>query len=95
MVAFNNPPAEEIADKIKESFNKRHFVIGAVAAIIIVGFFLAVIVGVTFVITWPLAYLWNIGIVPFGVPILTWWQVTAIWILLGVFGQIIKKIFRD
>ncbi len=95
MVAFNNPPAEEIADKIKESFNRRHFAIGAVVAIIIVGLILAVIAGVTFVITWSLAYLWNIGIVPFGAPILTWWQVTAIWILLGVFGQIIKKIFRD
>jgi predicted RND superfamily exporter protein len=94
MVALNDSPAEELVSKLKESVNKRHIIIGGVACVFIAIAIIAAIVGVTYIITWVLAYLWNVGIVPFGAPVLTWWQVTAIWILVGLGVQVIKKIFR-
>ena len=95
MVALSDSPAEELVNKLKESVSKQHIILGVVVAVFMAMAILAAIGGVTYIITWGLASLWNVGIVPFGAPVLTWWQVTAIWILVGFAGQVIKKIFRS
>ena len=95
MVAVNNNAADEVVDKIKESVSRKNFLIGGVACVFIAAAVLAAVVGVTYVVTGFLAYLWNIGVAPLGIPEVTWWQVTAIWVLAGLLGQIIKIFFKS
>ena len=95
MVAINNNAAEELADKIKENINKKNVIIGGVACVFIAVAILAAVVGITYVVTGFLAYLWNVGVAPFGVSEVTWWQVTAIWILTAFIVKIIKIFFKS
>ena len=95
MVAINNNAAEELADKIKENIDKKNVIIGGVACVFIAVAILAAVVGITYVVTGFLAYLWNIGFAPLGVPEVTWWQVTAIWILTAFIVKIIKIFFKS
>ena len=95
MVAINNNAVEELADNIKESINKKNVIIGGVACVFIAVAILAAVVGITYVVTGFLAYLWNIGFAPLGVPEVTWWQVTAIWILTAFIAKIIKIFFKS
>ena len=95
MVAINNNAAEELADKIKENIDKKNVIIGGVACVFIAVAILAAVVGITYVVTGFLAYLWNIGFSPLGVPEVTWWQVTAIWILTAFIAKIIKIFFKS
>ncbi len=95
MVAINNNAAEELADKIKENIDKKNVIIGGVACVFIAVAILAAVVGITYVVTGFLAYLWNIGFAPLGVPEVTWWQVTAIWILTAFIAKIIKIFFKS
>ena len=95
MVAINNNAVEELADNIKESISKKDVIIGGVACVFIAVAILAAVVGITYVVTGFLAYLWNIGFVPLGVPEVTWWQVTAIWILTAFIAKVIKIFFKS
>ena len=95
MVAINNNAAEELADKIKENIDKKNVIICGVACVFIAVAILAAVVGITYVVTGFLAYLWNIGFAPLGVPEVTWWQVTAIWILTAFIAKIIKIFFKS
>ena len=95
MVAINNNAVEELADNIKESISKKNVIIGGVACVFIAVAILAAVVGITYVVTGFLAYLWNIGFAPLGVPEVTWWQVTAIWILTAFIAKIIKIFFKS
>ena len=95
MVAINNNAVEELADNIKESISKKNVIIGGVACVFIAVAILAAVVGITYVVTGFLAYLWNIGFAPLGVPEVTWWQVTAIWILTAFVAKIIKIFFKS
>ena len=95
MVAINNNAAQELADNIKESISKKNVIIGGVACVFIAVAILAAVVGITYVVTGFLAYLWNIGFAPLGVPEVTWWQVTAIWILTAFIAKIIKIFFKS
>lgn len=95
MVAINNNAAEELADKIKENIDKKNVIIGGVACVFIAVAILAAVVGITYVVTGFLAYLWNVGVAPFGVSEVTWWQVTAIWILTAFIAKIIKIFFKS
>ena len=95
MVAINNNAAQELADKIKENIDKKNVIIGGVACVFIAVAILAAVVGITYVVTGFLAYLWNIGFAPLGVPEVTWWQVTAIWILTAFIAKIIKIFFKS
>ena len=95
MVAINNNAAEELADKIKENIDMKNVIIGGVACVFIAVAILAAVVGITYVVTGFLAYLWNIGFAPLGVPEVTWWQVTAIWILTAFIAKIIKIFFKS
>ena len=95
MVAINNNAAEELADKIKENIDKKNVIIGGVACVFIAVAILAAVVGITYVVTGFLAYLWNVGVAPFGVSEVTWWQVTAIWILTAFIVKIIKIFFKS
>ena len=95
MVAINNNAAEELSDKIKENIYKKNVIIGGVACVFIAVAILAAVVGITYVVTGFLAYLWNIGFAPLGVPEVTWWQVTAIWILTAFIAKIIKIFFKS
>lgn len=51
--------------------------------------YIAIVLGtllVTALLVWPIMWLWNwIMPIVFGLPILTYWQTFAIWILSGVF----------
>ena len=69
--------------------------VGGVACVFIAVAILAAVVGITYVVTGFLAYLWNIGFAPLGVPEVTWWQVTAIWILTAFIAKIIKIFFKS
>ena len=95
MVAINNNAAAELADKIKENIDKKNVIIGGVACVFIAVAILAAVVGITYAVTGFLAYLWNIGFAPLGVPEVTWWQVTAIWILTAFIAKIIKIFFKS
>ena len=95
MVAINNNAVEELTDNIKESINKKNVIIGGVACVFIAVAILAAVVGITYVVTGFLAYLWNVGVAPFGVSEVTWWQVTAIWILTAFIVKIIKIFFKS
>ena len=95
MVAFNNTPAEELISKVKESVSKKYIIIGGIVCVFLAAALLAAIVGITYIATWFLSYLWNVGIAPFGVPTMTWWQVTAIWTLFALVATVIKKIFSS
>jgi|TARA_R110000824_G_C14830202_1_gene637797 hypothetical protein len=95
MVAFNNNPAEELINKVKESVSKKYVIIGGIACVFLAAALIAAVAGVTYVATWFLAYLWNVGIAPFGIPTMTWWQVTAIWTLFALVATVIKKIFSS
>ena len=95
MVAINNNAVEELADNIKESKSKKNVIIGGVACVFIAVAILAAVVGITYVVTGFLAYLWNVGVAPFGVSEVTWWQVTAIWILTAFIAKIIKIFFKS
>ena len=95
MVAINNNAAQELADNIKESISKKNVIIGGVACVFIAVAILAAVVGITYVVTGFLAYLWNVGVAPFGVSEVTWWQVTAIWILTAFIVKIIKIFFKS
>ena len=95
MVAINKNAAEELPDKIKENIDKKNVIIGGVACVFIAVAILAAVVGITYVVTGFLAYLWNIGFAPLGVPEVTWWQVTAIWILTAFIAKIIKIFFKS
>ena len=94
MVAFNNSPAEELVNKLKESVSKQNVIMGGVVCVLIAAAIIAAIVGAIYVVALFLADLWNVGIAPFGVPTMTWWQVIAIWTLVTFVGQVIKKIVR-
>tara|TARA_R100001244_G_scaffold55998_1_gene47840 strand:- start:164 stop:451 length:288 start_codon:yes stop_codon:yes gene_type:complete len=95
MVAFNDSPAEELISKVKESVSKQNIIIGGIACVFLAAAIIAAVVGAIYVVALFLAYLWNVGIAPFGVPTMTWWQVIAIWTLVTIVGQVIKKIFRS
>tara|TARA_Y100000593_G_scaffold18687_2_gene37269 strand:+ start:4725 stop:5012 length:288 start_codon:yes stop_codon:yes gene_type:complete len=95
MVAINGNPAEELVDNIKESVSKKNIIIGGVACVFIAAAILAAVVGITYVVTGFLAYLWNVGVAPFGISEVTWWQVTAIWVLTAFIAKIIKIIFKS
>tara|TARA_R100000008_G_scaffold79527_1_gene61248 strand:- start:19 stop:306 length:288 start_codon:yes stop_codon:yes gene_type:complete len=95
MVARIDNAAEELVDNIKESVSKKNVIIGGVVCVFIAAAILAAVVGITYVVTGFLAYLWNVGVAPFGVPEVTWWQVTAIWILTAFIAKIIKIIFKS
>ena len=94
MVAVNDSPAEELISKVKESVSKQNIIIGGVVCVFLAAAIIAAVVGAIYVVAFFLAYLWNVGIAPFGVPTMTWWQVIAIWTLVTFVGQVIKKIVR-
>ena len=95
MVALNDNAAEDLVDKLKESVSKKNIIVGGVACVFIAAAVLAAIVGITYVVTAFLAYLWNVGVAPFGASEVTWWQVTAIWILTAFIVKIIKIFFKS
>ena len=90
--------AEELVSELKEAVvekaNTHNFIAIGVLCIFAAAAIVGVVGATIFGITWLIAYLWNIGIAPFGVPTMTWWQVTAVWILATFVGQIIKVFFQ-
>ena len=87
MVAVRGPWEE----KDDEDEDHPAFMLGA--ALAFVGLLcLGLLVMLAF--SWPLTWLWNLAVAPFGLPTLIWYEFLAGWICMIVLTKFVKKIFN-
>ena len=92
MVRIKFPGEWEENEQDEHEFSNAAYGVGAVLAFI---GFVAVCVGTCVALSWPLSWLWNIGIAgPLDLPLVTWYEFTAGWGIMFIMIQITKKIFR-
>ena len=83
----------------KEKYDKQKDEGKSTLEIVLTGFFMLIVVLVIIVplwaaSSWCFAWLWNVAVVPFGGPALTWFQFGCGWVILMLLQNFIKNCFK-
>ena len=98
-MAVLNGPFNNFNKSFREKYEKGKEEGKSGLQIILTGVFVFIVILVVLIplwagLSWCFAWLWNVAVVPFGGPTLTWFQFGCGWLILMFLQNLIKNCFK-